>query len=155
MSSTRSNSPPVEQLESVINRFWETFPPVWNSIREHIRGIVTENFDISVEQFHVLRHIRQGVHSTSELAAVKHISRPAISQAVDALVSKGLISRSHTSADRRYVQLELTESGQNLLDAVFRQNRQWMMDRLSALNPEELAAIASALEQLRRVFDEG
>ena len=149
-----SNSPPTENLELVIDRFWETFPPTWHSIRDHIRQVVTENFDISVEQFHMLRHIRKGVASVSDLAAAKHISRPAISQGVEALVSKGLVTRRHSRTDRRYIELELTESGKNLLDEIFRQNRQWMAEKMAILDAAELASITTALEYLRRAFDE-
>ena len=65
-----------------IDRFWETIPPLWGMIRTHIRGEATKNFDISVEQFHILRHVRRGTGSISELATAKNISRPAISLAL-------------------------------------------------------------------------
>ena len=154
MTEWNTNSPPVKNLEYVIDRFWETFPPTWHSIRDHIRQVVTESFDISVEQFHILRHIRKGITSMSDLASAKHISRPAISQSVEALVGKGLVTRRHSSADRRYVDLELTQNGQDLLDEVFRQNRQWMAEKMSALNPAELENITHALEHLKQAFDQ-
>ena len=80
-------------LEQTLDKFWETIPPLWGYIRAHIRAVATENFDISVEQFHLLRFIRRGQCSVSDLADVKNISRPAVSQGVDALVNKGLVTR--------------------------------------------------------------
>ena len=76
--------------DQAVDRFWETLPPLWNFIRSHIRATATSNFDITVEQFHVLRYVRRGVTSMSDLAVAKNISRPAISQAVDVLVKNGL-----------------------------------------------------------------
>src|SRR5512138_1764909 len=91
--------------EQTIDRFWETVPPVWNFVRTHLRGTATGKFDITVEQFHVLRFVRRGPNSMSELATAKNISRPAISQAVDVLVRKGLLTRVQSTTDRRVVEL--------------------------------------------------
>ena len=45
--------------EQAIDRFWETVPPLWNTVRSHIRATATGKFDITVEQFHVLRYVRR------------------------------------------------------------------------------------------------
>ncbi len=103
-----------------------------------MRGIAAEKFGITVEQFHILRHIRKGHGSVSELAEAKGISRPAISQAVELLVAKGLVTRREKTEDRRFVQLGLTENGEELLSAIFRENRVWMEEKLSVLTPEQM-----------------
>jgi len=146
--------PSEETLQRTIERIWETIPPVWNHIKENVRAKATEKFGISVEQFHILRHIRKGCGSISDLAEVKQISRPAISQAVDVLVGKGLISRQQSTQDRRYVQLELTASGNDLLNAIFQTNRAWMMERLSALDSGEIECILRGMEALKKTFCE-
>ena len=100
----------TEQLiPAAIEAFWSTIPPVWNRIKGNVRAIAVEHYDISVEQFHILRHIRKGLTSVSELAEVKQISRSAISQAVDMLVERGLICRRQNAQDRRNIPLELTD----------------------------------------------
>ena len=143
-----------ERVQDLIDRFWETFPAVWNQIRGHIRSNATQRFDVTVEQFHVLRHIRRGISSVSELADVKQISRPAVSQAVDTLVERGFVSRRRSTQDRRYVQLELTPAGDELLDAIFCSNRQWMASKLSSLTEQDINGILSALELLNHAFEE-
>ena len=107
--------------DQAIDRFWETVPPLWNTVRSHIRVTATANFDITVEHFHILRFVRKGTESMSELAAAKNISRPAMSQAVEVLVKKGLLTRIQSTQDRRYVELALTEAGNQLLDTVFKE----------------------------------
>jgi DNA-binding MarR family transcriptional regulator len=151
---TLLESTQTELLQRAIDCFWETFPPVWNSIRSNVRGLAAERFDITVEQFHILRHIRKGAGSVSELAAVKQISRPAISQSVDQLVEKGLLTRRQISKDRRYIHLELTPDGDALLNALFQQNRRWMMEKMAALSPEEINSLVQALNLLHRTFIE-
>ena len=139
--------------DQAIDRFWETVPPLWGFVRSHIRTTATASFDITVEQFHVLRYVRRGPGSMSELATAKNISRPAISQAVDVLVKKGLLTRIHSTQDRRCVELALTDSGNALLDTVFKETRGWMKERMSALTVDELETIARAMEALKKMLD--
>ena len=144
---------PKDLQGQAIDRFWETVPPLWNFVRSHIRATATGNFDITVEQFHVLRYVRRGPSSMSELATAKNISRPAISQAVDVLVKKGLLTRIHSSTDRRCVELALTDSGDALLDTVFDETRGWMKGRMSKLSAGELEIIAKAMEALKKILE--
>lgn len=138
--------------EQAIERFWETVPPLWGTIRSHIRTAATEKFDITVEQFHVLRYVRCGRDTISELATAKNISRPAISQAVDVLVKKGMLRRVQSQQDRRYVELTLTDSGSDLLDAIFKETRGWMKEGMQILNEEELEVITKGMEALQKIL---
>lgn len=139
--------------DQAIDRFWETVPPLWNLVRSHIRATATGNFDITVEQFHVLRYVRRGSGSMSELATAKNISRPAISQAVDVLVKKGLLTRIQSTQDRRYVDLALTDEGDALLDTVFKENREWMKTRMSSMSADELETIAKAMVVMKKMME--
>jgi len=139
-------------LEQALDKFWETIPPLWGHVRSHIRAVATENFDISVEQFHIMRFIRRGHGSVSELAEVRNISRPASSQGVDTLVHKGLVSRTHSKEDRRYVELELTPEGNALLDGVFQNTREWMKESLETLSQEELELAMRGMEVLKKMI---
>ena len=139
--------------DQAIDRFWETVPTFWNIVRSHIRATATTNFDITVEQFHVLRHVRRGMGSISELATAKNISRPAISQAVDILVNKGLLTRVQSTQDRRYVELALTDAGNNLLDTVFKDTRAWMKERMHALTASELESITKGMEVMKKMLE--
>ena len=154
MKTTARPAPSKASLQSAIDCFWETVPPTWNRIRANIRGVATQNFGITVEQFHILRHIRKGLGSVSELAEVKQISRPAISQAVETLVSKGLVMRQHSPEDRRFVQLSLTTEGENLLNAIFEKNREWMLKQMANLKTEDLELLLPALSILKNIFEE-
>jgi len=142
----------ITLLEQTLDKFWETIPPLWGYIRAHIRAVATENFDISVEQFHILRFIRRGHSSVSGLADARNISRPAISQGVDTLVHKGLVTRMQSKEDRRYVELELTPEGNALLDGVFQNTRKWMKDSLEKFSQEELELAVRGMEVLKKMI---
>ena len=149
-------TPPVlllqPNLKTTIDEVWSTLPPVWNRIRSNIRSIAVEHHDISVEQFHILRHIRHGLTSVSELAEVRQISRSAVSQAVDLLVERGLIYRLQNEQDRRNIPLALTEAGNGLLDTIWEKNKTWMGERMAELTEAELETLANAMEILGKTF---
>ena len=140
--------------QQTIEKFWEFFPSVWHTVRAHIHQEAVESFGITVVQFHILRRIRKGTDSVSKLADDRHTSRPAISRAVDVLVNKGLVVRTQNPADRRNVQLSLTEKGASLMDALFGNTREWMAEKLSVLGGEEFEAILIAGDALKRAFTE-
>ncbi len=142
-----------DSMKNAIDRFWETVPQVWSLVRSHTRNIAVQNFDITEEQFHILRYIRKGTLSISELAAAKHTSRPAISQAVDAMVQKGLVTRRENTRDRRFVQLGLTDAGSVLWEDLYQQNRVWMKSIFIGLKKEELELLSQGLTVLKNAFD--
>ncbi len=148
-----STTTKAETLQIAVETFWRTFPPYWNTIRAHIRDAAVNRFGITVEQFHILRNIRNGSGSVRELAEAKHISRPAISQAVDVLVDKGWVVRRQNPDDRRCVYLELTANGAALLEALFGDTRRWMMEKMAQLNPQELEDILRGMEALHKMAD--
>ena len=149
-----TNKATEQLIPAAIEAFWSTIPPVWNRVKGNVRAIAVDHYDISVEQFHILRHIRRGLTSVSELAQVKQISRSAISQAVDILVARGLICRRQNALDRRNIPLELTESGNALLDTIWEKNRAWMKSQMISLTVQDLDTITCAMEILARTFAE-
>jgi DNA-binding MarR family transcriptional regulator len=141
-----------KKIEHAVESFWETFPQFWRRVRGHIREVSVLKYDISVEQFHILRHLRKAQGSVSSLAEAQNISRPAISQAIDTLVKKGLVTRMPDSHDRRHVYLDLTPEGIFLLDAVFNDTRQWMAQVFANLNNDELQRFTEAMESFKKVL---
>jgi DNA-binding MarR family transcriptional regulator len=138
--------------KQAIDSFWETVPPLWSMIRSRIRASATADFGITVEQFHVLRYVRRGTKSVSELASARNISRPAVSQAVETLVQKGLLSRTPDRRDRRYVELALTPDGDALLDALFGRTRAWMAGQMRSMTREDLSKIVDGMMALQKML---
>ncbi len=149
MESTVRSS---ELLKRAVDVFWETCPPLWRMIQAHIRQVAVEQFGISVDQFHILRHIRRGRNSVSELAEVRDISRPAVSQSVDLLVSRGLIFRTTDIQDRRHIKLDLTADGNTLLDEIFGNTRQWMIEKFTDLSDDEIQAFTISMDSVKKIL---
>ncbi len=139
--------------EEALDRFWETVPPLWGQVRAHIRAAASEQFHIGVEQFQVLRLIRLGKTSVSEIAAARNISRPAVSQAVDGLANRGLLTRTQDTQDRRHMELALTDQGNQLLDTVFSDTRVWMREKMEGFSERELENVIRAMETLNKMLE--
>jgi DNA-binding MarR family transcriptional regulator len=146
---TSSDDLLMQSVDQVIS----TLPGVWDQIRSNLRAAAITNFGISLEQFHVLRHIRRGYDSVAVLAEKKQISRPAVSQAVDELVRKGLVTRHPNPDDRRSVRLELTPYAREAMDENFDKNCIWMKDKMKDLTVEELTQVIQTMEILKKTFN--
>ncbi|HUI90362.1 MAG TPA: MarR family transcriptional regulator [Anaerolineales bacterium] len=141
-----------EHLNQAAERFWEAVPTVWDRVRDNLRGTATSQFNITVEQFRILRHIRHGNATVGQLATARQISRSAVSQSVELLVKKGYVCRQERIEDRRYVRLELTNKGTGLLNTAYSENRKWIMSRLSTLTPDETDHMLQGLELMKKAF---
>jgi DNA-binding MarR family transcriptional regulator len=141
-----------EYLNEAAERFWEAVPTVWDRVRNHLRNTATSQLNITVGQFHILRYIRRGNNTVGQLANIRQISRSAVSQSVELLVEKGYVCRQERSEDRRYVRLELTDKGTELLNIVYAENHKWIMNKLSSLTPEELNCMLKGLEPMKKAF---
>ncbi len=139
-------------LKETVEGLLEALPSVWDRIRSNLRAAGTGKFGITLEQFHVLRHIRRGYRSVGDLAAKKQISRSAVSQAIEVLVAKGLVTRRQEGGDRRRILLELTSHANEVLDANFAENRSWMEGRMASLDREDLGCVTRAMDILKRTF---
>lgn len=138
--------------QQLVAAFWDSIPPVWHTVRSHTVRAAADKYGITGEQFHILRRIQKGRDSVSKLAEAKRISRPAISRSVEVLVKKKLISRTQNPQDRRNMRLALTEEGQTLFDEVFGKVGDWMAEKLSTLDEDELVAVAQAFKILKEAF---
>ena len=142
------------QVDNLIDRFWESVPPVWHITRAYIRQVAAEKFSMTTEQFQVLRRIRKGIDSVSALADANLTSRSSVSKAVDALVHKGLVSRLTDLIDRRHIHLTLTTEGERLLKEVYDQAEAWLREKFQTLSQDELALLLEALPILQKTFNE-
>jgi DNA-binding MarR family transcriptional regulator len=137
----------------LIDKFWESVPPAWRQTRNQIRCNAVEKFQMTEEQFQVLRRIRNGSASVSALAETSQTSRSAVSKAVDSLVRRGLVARSQNPHDRRNLPLALTGEGQRVMDLIYGEAEAWLSTRFARLNAEETGLLLQGLDILRRAFD--
>jgi DNA-binding MarR family transcriptional regulator len=92
-----------------------------------------------------------GPMSLAELAAAEQVKPPTMSRIVDALVERGLVTRTAKPGDRRSVAIEATPEGTQLLDAGRERRVGALVGRLGKLADSERRALARGVEILERV----
>jgi DNA-binding MarR family transcriptional regulator len=73
------------------------------------------------------------------------VTKQAVSQMIDTLVSRGYLERSPDPDDRRRITLDLTERGQQVVDAVLRGVEAVDLQLHERISPEQIDAMRSAL----------
>jgi DNA-binding MarR family transcriptional regulator len=114
-----------------------------------VRLRIWESQDISLPQLRIL--FRARAHPDTDvrsLAAAFGISNSAVSQQVDRLVSRGLLSRTDDPEDRRRVCLRLTENGEQAVGDISRATRAQLEEALTALTDEELTELERLLSRV-------
>lgn len=87
-----------------------------------------------------------------DLATQEHISAPTLVNHIDNLEKAGFVERSRgDTGDRRRVGLRLTPAGLKVWHKLRERRTAWLTSRLATLAPEDLAAIASAIEPLQQL----
>lgn len=142
----------MKKAQRTVDLFWQTVPPVWHAARSITHQTATEEFHITVSQFHTLRRIAEGNASVSDMADCMHLNRSNISRSVDELVKSGFVNRVQDLKDRRNVNLTLTESGNDLIESFLASNGKKMIEKFSLLPEKDLDDILRGLIALQKVF---
>jgi DNA-binding MarR family transcriptional regulator len=72
--------------------------------------------ELSLAHFRVLAAVADGDERASRVAERLTLGKPAVSAAVDALVTRGLLRRCEVESDQRAIRLEVTADGRETLD---------------------------------------
>ena len=82
---------------------------------------------LSQTKIHILRLLGQsGSQTSTRVALFLGISKPAVTQMIDAMVADKLVSRNRTQRDRREVELRLAPKGKRVFEALDRQQHQFV-----------------------------
>ena len=93
----------------------------------------------------VLIHTR-GPQNLGGVAAELGVHASNATRICDRLVAAGLVQRREDPADRRYIRLELTKEGKELVDTVLGHRRQAIAQVISRMPAGRRPALAAALE---------
>lgn len=110
--------------------------------------------DMSDGQFAVLALLRRrGPHTPGELAELERVSAPSMNRTVNCLEASGYVTRTPDDADRRKVNIAITDAGLLLVDQTQRRRDAWLEGALDELTDGERATLVAAVPLLRRVAD--
>lgn len=111
---------------------------------------------VTMTQGAVLRHLALAGRPLrmGELAQLEGVQMPTMTQLVARLQAIGLVTRTMAAADRRAVEVSLTERGRDVLDLVVAERRRLLADRLARLSSSELEALLAALPALDHLLEQ-
>lgn len=97
-----------------------------------------------------------GPATASELAAAEQISAQAVAVALRELADRGFVSRTSDPADRRRVQVSLTDAGRDRLREERARGTRWLDGAIrERLDDADRAALEAVVPVLRRLSGEG
>jgi DNA-binding MarR family transcriptional regulator len=102
--------------------------------------------------FGLLMTLNERSRTLTELASVRGVSLPTMSNSVTALVHRGWIRRSAPGKDRRSVLIDLTPSGRAALERVGRIAETHLSDMLAPLDRTARRRLIAGLGVLRKLF---
>jgi DNA-binding MarR family transcriptional regulator len=112
--------------------------------------------ELSVSQLHVIRLVRKhGALTMSELAGLLGVSPPSASTMVDRLVDKGVLSREHSTEDRRKVVVRISPESAKNIKSVETSILQLFEDLVQKLGPETTLQWCRVLKHVNAVLSDG
>lgn len=94
---------------------------------------------------------REGALRITTLAEREDVTQPAMTGLVQRLEAAGLVSRGSDSRDGRVALIDITPLGRKTLERRHAEQDAVIIDRLTELSPDELAALEAALPALSNV----
>lgn len=141
----------AEMLDSCARELLEVMPLVMQDLRRIMRG--QSSPDLRVPELRSLAFLRLNSGSNlTDLAEFIGVSLPSMSKLVDTLTYRGLIDRRPDIGDRRRICLDLTESGQTVLQSALEAVKAAFAVKLAQLGSDDLAAVTQGLRLLRQLF---
>jgi DNA-binding MarR family transcriptional regulator len=124
-------------------------------LRVAARSVVEVEARVSTPQLRVLVFIaRRGAQSAGAIAAELGVHASNATRICDRLTRAGLISRSADPVDRRFIRLELTEDGRNLVSEVLEHRRASVASIVARISPARRAAALEAFRTFAAASDE-
>jgi DNA-binding MarR family transcriptional regulator len=108
--------------------------------------------DLTVPQVCVLMFLRPAPQRIGRLAERLRTSLPSTTSIANRMEQRGLIEREHDETDGRVVLCRLTQSGEDLIDALYQHQRGLMASRFESLSLGELGAVSHAFELMARAM---
>ncbi len=116
-----------------------------------------KQYDLKMGEFDVLATLRRAGApyrlTPSALINSMMLTSGAMTNRLDKLEKKGLISREHSKEDRRSVTVELTSDGLQLIDNLILEHVEVQRDFIRGLSDEEKVQVNKALKTLLPQFE--
>jgi DNA-binding MarR family transcriptional regulator len=111
-------------------------------------------YDLSTPQYAILFHASEAGVPLSTICHEILADNSNLTRMVDRLEARGLVRRAPDSSDRRVTLVQLTPEGKALIDVLRPRHLAYVEQRMSALGPEQIAAMHAAMKALYESLSE-
>lgn len=116
--------------------------------RLHTRLLGKLETPLTFRQYRSLIRVHAGCSSLTELASFGNLTIPTVSEGVDVLVRRGLLTRVPNREDRRAISLEITPAGIEAVAAADAVLEEVANDLISSVSPEGRALLPETLASI-------
>lgn len=122
-----------------------------NNIVRHRHKTILKAYDLTLQQFNVLRILRGANQPIStRMIRERLVDKMAdASRLVSRLAQKKLVDRTTSQGDKRLVDVSLSEAGQELLEKIDVEKMTAMYDVLGQLSEKEAVVLNKLLDKIR------
>ncbi|MFA5237242.1 MAG: MarR family transcriptional regulator [Methanoregula sp.] len=108
---------------------------------------------VQIAQHHLLRALMKfGTMPMSEIGNRLYISRPYMTRLADMMIADGLVERQPDPADRRVINLAITEKGKKFLKQSIIWFKKDLKENLTNLDDNDIGELCTALEDSYRIL---
>lgn len=142
-------------LNSVVRDLLSIPPFIRRSIQRKLFGsaLARTEEDISLPHFEIMKTLEgMGTLHIAEIGERLKIPKPQMTHLIDKLVSLEIVTRQTDAADRRIINITLTDKGRTMMEEQDRLIKVSIKEKLSCLTGEELQELSVSLRKLRDIL---
>jgi DNA-binding MarR family transcriptional regulator len=142
-------------LDNVVKDLLSIPPLIRRSIQRKVfkTAFARIEGDISLPHFEIMKTLREtGTLHIAEIGDRLQIPKPQMTHLIDRLVNLEIVERQADAADRRIINIELTDKGKTLIEERDRLIKGSVKEKLSCLTDEELQELSVSLRKLRDIL---
>ena len=114
---------------------------------------LTRSIGQSSARWQVLGRVGYQPQTVAQIARDMGHARQSVQRVADVLAKEGLVVYQDNQANRRAPLLELTPHGAEILMSISSLNEEWTRQIMTKLNPEQVDAVADALEEIAHILE--
>ncbi len=142
-------------LDNIIEDLLSIPPLIDKNIRRKLlkKAITSLNEDISPLHFEIIKLLGEaGSLHISEIGERLQIARPQMTHLIDKLVTLDIVERRTGTADRRTIDIMLTNKGKALSENRDSLMKRTILETMASLSMGELQELSTSLIKLREIF---
>jgi DNA-binding MarR family transcriptional regulator len=113
------------------------------------------DMSVTLTQLSAMGTLRKsGPMSAGELAACERVQPPSMTKVLANLEERGLVRREVHPTDRRQAVIDITPSGEELLDSERRSRDEWLSKQLATLSAEDRALVQRVIPIMEKLAEQ-